>query len=703
MNKHHLIKIKDWIFDPSTKSLRKDDGTDETVTLENKQCLLLQFLIENHSQVVNRDQLIETVWFGRIVEELTINAVVSRLRKVLGGEKNDYIKTHPKIGYSLVSEIKFIEKEIVEPETIKISVPESSASDLTHKMRFSKNAITSFIAIGFIIILVSFIIFQNKGINSTPTSNISNSVTPLPLTYQEGWELSADLSPDGKLLAFVHKATPSSNMQVMVKNLQTNKVISIESKHYTTSPKWSKNGDTLFYQDFVNGQCFIKSTSVKDDLSIKKSNLITSCGNVLSMSPLAINEDSLFFSYKESDTEPFVIKRFNLITKQKETLTAPPIKHYGDYSLSVDTSGQKLAFIRSITSTKHELMYLNLNTSEVKFLTRFSHLPYQIDWNPTANSVVFVNENYTLSSININSLKVKPLFQSTEQILAPNILSKNELLLIIGNFYTTNINQLDLTIDNSTPSVLISSSFNDYGATHSRGSEETIAFISDRSGKDQIWISNKNEVFQLTHFDDAHLISDLKLSYDASQLLYTKNHQLFSIDVKSKKINEITKSNEYIKSPIWLCKSKESLLTVFHSKGESNLYLINTRNSTREKLHSSINSVKADCVNNQYYVSKPGIDNIFKLTKHWQIELDAYQDINTHFADSIEWEVYENHLYYTKNNSLYKLNLINKKQSELLKGEFSISKFSFSNQKLIFTQRILNNTYIAKMKINTNL
>ena len=137
LSKHHLIKIKDWIFDPSTKSLRKDDGTDETVTLENKQCLLLQFLIENHSQVVNRDQLIETVWFGRIVEELTINAVVSRLRKVLGGEKNDYIKTHPKIGYSLVSEIKFIEKEIVEPETIKISVPESPSSELTHKDGYS--------------------------------------------------------------------------------------------------------------------------------------------------------------------------------------------------------------------------------------------------------------------------------------------------------------------------------------------------------------------------------------------------------------------------------------------------------------------------------------------------------------------------------------------------------------------------------------
>ena len=130
LSKHHLIKLRGWIFDPSTKTLFKDDDSNESVNLENKQSLLLQFLIENHSQVINRDQLIETVWFGRIVEELTINAVVSRLRKVLGGEKNDFIKTHPKIGYSLVCEVKFIEKEIVEPETIKITTIEKPQKKL---------------------------------------------------------------------------------------------------------------------------------------------------------------------------------------------------------------------------------------------------------------------------------------------------------------------------------------------------------------------------------------------------------------------------------------------------------------------------------------------------------------------------------------------------------------------------------------------
>ena len=704
MSKHHLIKIKDWIFDPSTKSLRKDDGTDETVTLENKQCLLLQFLIENHSQVVNRDQLIETVWFGRIVEELTINAVVSRLRKVLGGEKNDYIKTHPKIGYSLVSEIKFIEKEIVEPETIKISVPKSSASDLTHKMRYSKNAIISFIAIGFIIILVSFIIFKNKEINSTPPTNIniSNSVTPLPLTYQEGWELSADLSPDKKLLAFVHKTNADSNMQVMVKNINTNKTISIDD-NYTTSPKWSKDGKTLFYQNFIKEKCLIKSVAIDKDLNLNKTNKITSCGNILSMSPLAIDNTWLYFSYKLNDTEPFVIKRFNLDTKQEETLTAPPIKHYGDYSLSLDNSGHKLAFIRSITNTKHELMYLNLISGEVKFLTSFSHVPYQIDWNPTADSIVFVNENYTLSSINIDSLKVTPLYQSSEQIIGPKIISDNELLLIIGDFYTSDIKQLNLAANDTLASNLISSSFNDFAASQSEGNEDITAFVSNRTGKNQLWISDTNEIYQLTNFKETHLLSDLKLSFDASKLLFTKNHQLFSIDIKSKTISEITKKNEYIKSPIWLCSSKDSILTIFHSKGESNLYLINSKNGTKEKLQASINSVKSDCKNNQYYVSKLGVDGIYKLTDDWHIEQDSYRILNTNFADYYEWEVYENNLYYTKHNKFYKLNLMTKKQTELFKGEFSVGRFSLSNNRLLYTKRNLNNTYVAKMKIKTSL
>jgi hypothetical protein len=421
------------------------------------------------------------------------------------------------------------------------------------------------------------------------------------------------------------------------------------------------------------------------------------------MSPLAVNENWLFFSFKQSDTEPYVIKRFNLVTKQEETITAPSIKHYGDYSLSIDNSGHKLAFIRSITSTKHELMYLNLISGEVKFLTRFSHVPYQIDWNHSADSIVFVNENYTLSSINIDSLTVRSLYQSSEKILAPKIISDDELLLIIGDFYTSNINQLNLTRSDAPTSLLISSSFNDFAAAQAEGKKEITAFVSNRTGKNQLWISDKNELYQLTNFQEIHLLSNLKLSFDASQLLFTKDNQLFSIDVKSKEISEITKKSEYIKSPIWLCSSKDSILTILHNEGESNLYLINTTNSTRKKLHTSINTVKADCANNQYYVSKPSVDGIYKLSNDWLIERDSYHISNTHFVDYFEWEVYDNHLYYTKNNRLYKLNLINKQQTDLLKGEFPVGRFSLSNQRLLFMKRNLNNTYVAKMKIKTSL
>jgi len=95
--------------------------------------------------------------------------------------------------------------------------------------------------------------------------------------------------------------------------------------------------------------------------------------------------------------------------------------------------------------------------------------------------------------------------------------------------------------------------------------------------------------------------------------------------------------------------------------------------------------------------------DMFYSGNHGDKEEDSYHIVNTNFADYFEWEVYDNHLYYTKNNSLYKLNFINKQQTELLKGEFSVGRFSLSNQRLIFIKRNLNNTYVAKMKIKTSL
>ncbi|WDE10486.1 winged helix-turn-helix domain-containing protein [Thalassomonas haliotis] len=109
MENTKLIKLNQWILDPVEKHLIKDDNT--YTPLEAKYVLMLVFLAENPNSIISREQLMQTVWKNRYVEQKTINAAISRLRKTLGGERDDFIKTHLKRGYSLACRVEFLDRD----------------------------------------------------------------------------------------------------------------------------------------------------------------------------------------------------------------------------------------------------------------------------------------------------------------------------------------------------------------------------------------------------------------------------------------------------------------------------------------------------------------------------------------------------------------------------------------------------------------
>lgn len=69
---------------------------------------LLELLLSRAGDVVTRDEIIETVWAGRIVSEATISARISAARAAVGdsGQAQSVIKTVTRIGLQLVAEVR---------------------------------------------------------------------------------------------------------------------------------------------------------------------------------------------------------------------------------------------------------------------------------------------------------------------------------------------------------------------------------------------------------------------------------------------------------------------------------------------------------------------------------------------------------------------------------------------------------------------
>lgn len=99
-----LFSFEDFTLDVSRRDLRR--GT-EPVAVEPQVFDLLVHLIQNRDRVVSRDDLIASVWGGRIVSESTLASRINAARQALGdsGEAQRLIKTVQRKGIRFVGEL----------------------------------------------------------------------------------------------------------------------------------------------------------------------------------------------------------------------------------------------------------------------------------------------------------------------------------------------------------------------------------------------------------------------------------------------------------------------------------------------------------------------------------------------------------------------------------------------------------------------
>jgi pimeloyl-ACP methyl ester carboxylesterase/DNA-binding winged helix-turn-helix (wHTH) protein len=100
-----LFSFDDFSLDPDRRELKRG-GT--AIAVEPQVFDLLVHLIENRHRVVSRDDLIASVWSGRIVSESTIASRINAARQALGdsGDAQRLIKTIPRKGFRFVGEMK---------------------------------------------------------------------------------------------------------------------------------------------------------------------------------------------------------------------------------------------------------------------------------------------------------------------------------------------------------------------------------------------------------------------------------------------------------------------------------------------------------------------------------------------------------------------------------------------------------------------
>jgi TolB-like protein/tetratricopeptide (TPR) repeat protein len=100
-----LLRFGDFTLDTARAELRGHDGP---VPIEPKPLALLTFLAENNDRVLSRDDMIESVWGGRIVSDAAVSTVLKQVRKALGdgGRTQEFIRTIHGRGHRFVADVR---------------------------------------------------------------------------------------------------------------------------------------------------------------------------------------------------------------------------------------------------------------------------------------------------------------------------------------------------------------------------------------------------------------------------------------------------------------------------------------------------------------------------------------------------------------------------------------------------------------------
>ena len=79
----------------------------ELVPIEPQVFDLLVHLVRNRDRIVSKDELIDTIWQGRIVSEAALSSRVSAARRAIGDNGDDqlFIRTHHKRGFRFVGDV----------------------------------------------------------------------------------------------------------------------------------------------------------------------------------------------------------------------------------------------------------------------------------------------------------------------------------------------------------------------------------------------------------------------------------------------------------------------------------------------------------------------------------------------------------------------------------------------------------------------
>lgn len=231
-----IYEFDEFRVDTENKVLQKN-GT--TILLTPKVFETLLVLVENSGRLLEKDELMKTIWHDSFVEESNLTFNVKMLRKALGDNASNptFIETVPRRGYRFIVKVK---------KTSKESEAEPAENLMPRSQKFSK------ISVALIVILIGlattvFASWLWKTQNSESNAPILSKEFELNKISDTGKVYHSAISADGEFESYTNESNGKTGLWLRQLKTGLNTEIIAPSADNYYGLEFSKDGKIIYF------------------------------------------------------------------------------------------------------------------------------------------------------------------------------------------------------------------------------------------------------------------------------------------------------------------------------------------------------------------------------------------------------------------------------------------------------------------------
>ncbi|GHF94642.1 winged helix-turn-helix domain-containing protein [Thalassotalea marina] len=554
-----------------------------------KALAVLTFLAKNQGKVVSQQQLLDAVWPNIVVSPNTLQRSIAQLRKALGddGKTQDFIKTHAKQGYSLECQVTWSNDNIASTNrTIEIAENNAPVSDVitneAHaspkeeqvKPQSKKHFITIVISF-FIVVLLT--VAAKFYLNDTHSDNLTLG-NIRALTATDGKELASIYSPDGKYVIFHRFSEKECVNDIWAKNLATQEEHKLTEKIDAYGRhSFSPDGKQLVFIRTLNCETPITQKQCYQLLSLdfdkalhapQPTKLMLECKNSEIRRPHWLTNQRITLLQKQTE-------RWQLISYSSHDDSSELLHEVKDGNIIYYDYSAKRNLIAVTSIQGDNNYYIEILTPQGAVISKKQiRLPDDIvrfryiaaNFSPIDDQLIF-STGRQLYTLHFDG-SVSPLGIVLDQpVGSPNFHPKDTRALVIKGNYDSDILSIAVTDFNESDSqmavtanasVLERSTVADDNAVI-QPNGNLIAFVSERSGEEQIWLTDGQKARQLSQLPIDSYIAGMQWSSSGESLLFSANDELYQIELNGKS-HLITTNNPITELLQWDSTQNKALL-----------------------------------------------------------------------------------------------------------------------------------------------